>query len=99
MALSKKKSRPITVDGIEYRWIFFENSGWNDLTIQSASGKGDKLTVQIKWEPDPGDTLPYKTITPSFVEQAIKFGKVNGWSEDTQRKPFHCRYSDGSFSN
>ena len=97
MAFSKTKSRPITVEGKEYRWVFFENSGWNDLTVQSASGKGKKLTVQIKWKPNNVDPLPYLPIKPSFIAKAIKFGLENGWQPDTEGKPFRCRFSEGSF--
>lgn len=98
MALSKKKSRPITVDDIDYRWIFFENSGWNDLTIQAASGKGGKLAIQINWEKKHSDPLPYMSITPSFVEQSIKYAHANGWQPEVNGKPFKCKFRDGSFS-
>ena len=97
MAISKTKSRPITVEDNEYRWAFFENSGWNDLTVQLAIGEGKKLIVQIKWESNNVDPLPYLPVTPSFVAKAIKFGLENGWQPDTEGKPFRCRFSVGSF--
>ncbi|MGI9379152.1 MAG: hypothetical protein ACR2OW_05820 [Methyloligellaceae bacterium] len=98
MAISKSKSRPITVEGIDYRWALFENSGWNDLTVQSASGNGKKLTVQIEWNPDNVSPLPYNPVKPSFVEMAIKFGLENGWNPNIEGKPFECRFTESAFS-
>lgn len=97
MALSKKSSRPITVEGKDYRWIFFENSGWNDLTIQAASGEGEKLIVQIKWAPDDETGLPYMPVKPAFVARAIQFGLAEGWRPDERGGSFRCHFQDGAF--
>lgn len=98
MALNKKKSRLITVQGLEYRWIFFENSGWNDLTIQPASGIGSKLIIQISWDQNNSEPLPYKPVKPSFVAEAIKYGLKNGWGQNIEGKPCRAKYAHGSFS-
>jgi len=47
MALAKKSSRPISHNGKQYRFVIFGNSGWNDLTVQSAQGFGQKLSVMF----------------------------------------------------
>ena len=97
MALNKKNSRPIAVDGHDFRWSFFENSGWNDLTVQSANGTGMKLVAQFGWEAPDGSGLPYQPITPALVAQAIRFGLGNGWNPDTNGVLYECRYKNGTF--
>lgn len=98
MALSKKNSRTISVDGYVFRWIVFQNSGWNDLTIQSDEGTGRKLIVQFTWETKDGSSLPNQPITPAVVAEAIQFASKNGWDPLVNGAPFGCRYENGTFT-
>lgn len=98
MALNKKNSRPITVEGYDLRWLFFENSGWNDLTVQSANGEGGKFVAKFAWETKDGSKLPYFPITPAVVVEAVQFGLMNGWNPKANGVPFECRYKNGSFA-
>ena len=95
MSLSRKNSRNIQVDGKSYCWMFFENSGWNDLTVQSASGGGRKLSVQIPWENDGSANMPYKSVTPSMVSRAIRFALESGWNPVENGSPVVCRFHNG----
>lgn len=97
MAFSKKNSRPINVEGQSFRWVFFENSGWNDLTVQSASGSGQKLSVRFPWVNIPGSPLPYAAMTPSIVSEAISFALENGWDPEQSGGTFNCRFKQGAF--
>lgn len=99
MAFNKKNSRPIEVEGQTFRWVFFENSGWNDLTVQSANGSGQKLSVRFAWDKNEGSPLPYSAVTPSFVAEAIKFALMNGWNPTGSGKPFQCRFMNGKLLN
>ena len=47
MALSKRNSRAIEVDGTEYRWAVSGDSGFVTLVVQAAAGSGSKLEVNI----------------------------------------------------
>lgn len=97
MAISKKNSRTISVDGSEFRWVVFQNSGWNDLTVQSDSGKGKKLIVQFAWETKNGAALPNQAITPAVVAEAILFARKNGWDSNASGAPFQCKHQNGAF--
>lgn len=97
MALNKKNSRPIAVDGQDFRWSFFENSGWNDLTVQSANGAGGKLVAQFGWEAQDDSKLPYLPMTPALVAEAIIFGLGNGWNPDINGVLYECKYKNGMF--
>lgn len=98
MAISKKNSRIIEVDGCDFRWTVFQNSGWNDLTVQSDDGTGRKLIAQFAWEVRDGSSLPNHPITPAVVAEAIQFALQNGWNPKTNGAPFGCRYENGTFT-
>lgn len=89
MALNRAKSRPINIDGENYRWSFFQNSGYDDVTVQHASGKGRKLAVQI--------VEPVLSVTPALVAQSIQFALASGWRADARGPPFNVRYEDRTF--
>lgn len=52
MSLSKKKSRPITVDNTEYRWAIAPFSHHVILVVELAHAKGQKLEVKIQTDID-----------------------------------------------
>ena len=98
MALNQKKSRAIAVDDTGYRWAFFQNSGWNDVTVQSARGTGQKMTISFEWYYK-NDTQTLLSVTPAIVTQAIQFGLENGWVPSKNGKPYRCKFEDGQFLN
>lgn len=96
MALSKKKLRPITVNDQGYRWQFFENSGWNDVTIQSSDGVGPKLVVQFPWEHEGTPHISLlPPVTPSIVRSLIEQACEMGWQPQGPGKVMNVRYSRG----
>ena len=94
MALSRKKSRPITVEGDDYRWRFFENSGWNDVTVQIADGYGPKLVVQFPWEHQGTLDIPlYPPVTPTAVSLVIKQALLLGWEPRSSGQTWQMRWT------
>ena len=95
MALNRKNSRQIQVNGRAYRWTVFENSGWLDVTVQLAEGTGQKLVVQTgdfsgaTPEIDPG-----VAITPANVRDYILKAITLGWMPTASGPPFLTRWDD-----
>lgn len=100
MALSKKKSRPIVVDGQGYRWQFFENWGWNDVTIQCAEGTGPKLVIQFPWDHSPPPYISFlPPVTPSKVSELIQNAIGQGWRPLSSDKTMNMKYVDGQLEH
>ena len=49
MAVSKKKSHRIEVDGVEYRWRATGNDGWISLTVWPDGRDGPPITGNFKY--------------------------------------------------
>lgn len=112
MALPKKKSRPIAVEGRRYRWCANQRGVVGDLTItcQDERGEGVVLVVRIQ-HADPWyrlsvdgradrEALPPNELvaaTPSFVRSAIQYGLSVGWNPLLKSGQVVLRYQDGSF--
>lgn len=96
MAIAKKNSRSISNLGVEYRYTVFGNSGWNDLTIQHATGAGQKLIVQFPAIKKTTDTTK-NVITPRLVIDAIKAGLDLGWTSLQNAPPMRLKYRDAKF--
>lgn len=70
----------------------FQNSGWNDVTIQSADGVGAKLVVQFTWNES---ITPYLLpITPSVISQVIEQALAQGWQPDGEKERWHMRWCE-----
>lgn len=93
MALSKKKSRPITVDGQDFRWQFYEDSGFSSVTVQFASGSGQKLVVQI-----PGPAHIHDPVTPAIVEHLIVSSMKLGWRPMQNGQTFNTVWEGSSLT-
>jgi len=96
MTLSKKKSRLISVDHVQYRRQFFENIGWNDISIQIAERVGTKLVIQCPWE---HNGAPYISllppITPNIVRHWIESALELGWQPAALGKTWQQRCDNG----
>jgi len=90
MALSKRHSRKITVDKADYRWTAKEINYYLDVTIQSASGKGQKISISIglMWTSDPAykDLQRHESITPVLVKDLIVSAIRLGWKPENNGK-------------
>ena len=95
LAFCKKKSRAIKVDGEAFRWVFQEDQGCNAVTVQIATGKGAKLSVQFAWHARDTNQCGvlewYEIITPKLVAGAIRRAKNNCWQPEISGPPFNLR--------
>tara|TARA_B110000967_G_scaffold208492_1_gene260913 strand:+ start:2828 stop:3184 length:357 start_codon:yes stop_codon:yes gene_type:complete len=111
MALPKKKSRPITVDSMDFRYSISTSKiddDWNfrlNLTIQIASGEGsilkvDGIVTRDVWldfsELGKYEKEDYPVFRPSDISRVIKSGLKNGWIPKEKGKP-HLLKLDNSF--
>jgi hypothetical protein len=106
MAIAKKNSRGITVNGQKYRWMFHEDSGYNTVTVQSDIGRGCKLVANIAWYDfkdlifDDSGSLQgeaYDRVTPSFVAYVIRCAIDLGWVPYASGKAFQVKYEKDVF--
>ena len=86
MALAKKGTRLIRVDGRTYRWAVSRASGHVTLVVEVSTKPGQRLVVSIPY--DPGKVTPVagtevldeKNIAPpALVRRAIAAGLSRGW--------------------
>lgn len=105
MALVKKGSRRIVVDGVTYRWrvrhkpTYSQGNGWTPLTVavEDATTPGTTLVVQTD-RPHLGNWLhlPTKPVLPAEVAQAIRTALTRGWTPLASGAPFRLDLSRGS---
>ncbi|MEV0192195.1 hypothetical protein AB0I39_27105 [Kitasatospora purpeofusca] len=105
MALVKKGSRRIVVDGVTYRWrvrhkpTYCQGNGWTPLTfaVEDATTPGTALVVQAG-RPHPGNwfALPTQPVLPADVAQAIRTALARGWTPLASGSPFRLELSNGS---
>ena len=92
MALAKKDSRVIRVNGIDYRWALSPDSGYSVLVAQHAEANGSKLTIYIR--PDAGEANPtaitQTPVTPSLVAGLIQQALQLGWPSTERTLDFVC---------
>jgi hypothetical protein len=101
MALPKKGTRRIHVDGHDYRWIVSPNDGWMDLVVERYRNPAQRLVVQISYgyrrDEDSNccefvDRTGKKVeITPALVERAIRSGLAEGWVPSGRGKEIRVR--------
>lgn len=108
MALVKKGSRHITVDGTRYRWrlrgrpTYSQSLAWSPLTyaVELADSPGRTLVVTTS-QPHPSNWLiaSATAVVPSAVADAIRTARAAGWVPDRPGSPFHLDQSDGFTSS
>lgn len=90
MALSKKNSRSITVDGTTYRWAFSMDSGYATVVVQHGAGTGQRLEAQTgQWYPG-----EQRTVSPATVSRLITFAQEQGWDPTSSGPPMRLRDID-----
>jgi len=87
VALRRSSSRSITVDGEHYRWTFADNLDVWNVTIQQASGAGQKLVINF----DPLNSPPTE-ITPSIVARGIRLALGAGWTPSSRGAPLRAKF-------
>jgi hypothetical protein len=104
MAIPKKSSRPIHVDGIQYRWrIRHQPTYVQALTqftlsfaVELAEDPGAKLVVimpQVRPDNWFNDPTP-EAVLPSHVEKLIRQALKLGWQPDFPGSPFEMNLSN-----
>ncbi len=111
MALPKKKSRLLTVNNDEFRYVISTgkyNENWEfnlNITVQLATGEGAKLKVEGLvtrdfWLDFPNDVTSkedYPVLTPKDISIIIKNGLKQGWKPSEKGASFIIRL-DNSFA-
>ncbi|QIP82779.1 hypothetical protein GLX30_00280 [Streptomyces sp. Tu 2975] len=104
MALARKGSRRITVDGAAYRWrlrgrpTYDQGMVWSPLTyaVEIADGPGTTLVVTTD-QPHPGNWLGRTAapLLPSHVADSIRTARADGWTPGGPGSPFRLDRSQG----
>ncbi len=100
MALPKKGSRKIIVDGYQYSWIASGNDDWIGLIICSANVPGQKLLAQFdyhsfRFTTENSTHLKQDlSITPFIVRQVIHYGINSGWIPERRASELHLGFLD-----
>ena len=97
MALARKGSRQIVVDGVTYRWrirrkpSYSQGNGWTPLTfaVEDATAPGTTLVVRTG-HPHPRNWLglPARPVPPADVMRAIRTARSHGWTPAASGSPF-----------
>lgn len=87
MALSRRSSREILLDGVSYRWAVSIDSGFGVVVIQHGSGSGQRLEAQISpW--NHGDD---RSVTPRGIATLVSYGLSHGWDPETSGPPLQLK--------
>ncbi|MEV8015870.1 hypothetical protein AB0O76_05850 [Streptomyces sp. NPDC086554] len=107
MALVKKGSRNIAVDGVPYRWTlrrkptYSQALVWSPLTyaVELADSPGSTLVVTTN-QPHPSNWViePVSAVAPYAVADAVRTALINGWIPEKPGSPFQLDQSDGFVS-
>ena len=96
MAISKKYSRRIVVDGVEYRWKIaprpsdpeFDYAGSMVASVQLAENAGQVLFVSCGLRKGNILSRPGAIVTPRRIAAAIRNALVAGWQPSKRGQPF-----------
>jgi hypothetical protein len=105
MAVGRKGSREILVDGVAYRWrlrrrpTYGQRLAWSPCTyaVERTDQPGSVLVVKTN-HPHPSNwvgAMP-KAVLPSGVARAIRLGLQRGWTPVCPGSPFPLDLSEGS---
>ncbi|MFI1376940.1 hypothetical protein ACH4UY_33690 [Streptomyces longwoodensis] len=108
MALVRKGSRRIVVDGTAYRWrlrgrpTYFQGLAWSPCTfaVEHADTPGIKLVVTTD-QPHPGNWIGREAepVLPSRVAVAVRLALREGWTSTAQGFAFHLGLGEGHFAS
>lgn len=106
MALNKKGSRRITVDGIEYRWrirrkpSYTQGLCWAPMTyaVEAVSGsQSDTILIVTSGQAHPSNWVGVETepIRPAHVAASIREARGQGWDPTRGGSSFRLDRSTG----
>jgi hypothetical protein len=101
MAISKKYSRRIVVDGIAYRWrvppeVEYDQTGHDGLVIVNVwleEGAGQTLRLLGSSHPMRNAAEPASVITPQRVAAGIRAALLAGWQPTGPNGTFRLELS------
>ena len=97
MAIPKKGSRPISVEGNEYRWLvrrkptYSQANGWTPMTlaVSSANSRSSTLVATLDTNrPDAWVASGDVAVNPRNVSAIIRRALAAGWNPAEPGKPF-----------
>jgi hypothetical protein len=96
MALAKRTSRTITVDGAEYRWAVSPDSGYMWLIVERAHMPGQRVQASFDYHDvvQPEGHIRHitgqrRSVSPGVVRAVVRHALANGWrAEKGGLKPF-----------
>lgn len=101
MAIPKKGSRLITINGDHYRWrirhkpTYFQGNEWTNLTlaVEKADNPGTTLVIKMP-QPHPKSWSNKEPVAvlPSNVKTSIEKALALGWQPSTPGSPFEFTY-------
>jgi hypothetical protein len=104
VSLSKKNSRPITVNNEFFRWVISQDSGYICIVVQHNSGKGAKLDAIISHNSSllaesnaPHVTyggIEEYTVTPAVIARLISCAIDIGWQPLHPGPPLQVSWND-----
>ncbi|MCX5384725.1 hypothetical protein [Streptomyces sp. NBC_00083] len=107
MALARKGSRRITVDGVDYRWrlrrrpTYSQDMCWSPATyaVEHADAPGTTLVITTN-QPHPSSVFGQSAtpVRPSDVADTIRTARARGWMPESPGSPFHLDQSAGFVS-
>ncbi|MFI6334298.1 hypothetical protein [Streptomyces sp. NPDC050535] len=104
MALVRKGSRRIAVDGISYRWrvrgraTYGRGLAWCPLAyaVEQDETSGTTLVVTTN-QPHPSNWfgIPARAVLPAEVAATIRTARAKGWTPEKPGIPFRLDQSEG----
>ncbi|MET7574891.1 hypothetical protein ABZT04_41430 [Streptomyces sp. NPDC005492] len=104
MALVRRGSRRIVVDGTVYRWrlrgrpTYFQGLAWSpcSFAVEHADSPGTTLVVTTD-QPHPGNWIGREAepVLPSGVAEAVRHALREGWIPTASGSAFHLVQSLG----
>ncbi|MFB7272583.1 hypothetical protein [Streptomyces sp. NPDC056244] len=104
MALNKKGSRRITIDGTEYRWrirrkpSYAQGLCWTPMTyaVEAANG-GQSTLIIISGQAHPSNWVGVEAqpVLPAHVVAGIREAREQGWDPTRAGSPFRLDRSAG----
>ena len=105
MAVNRKGSRRVVVDGVAYRWSFprrpdqSQDDGWPGVgvTVWRADGSGAMLLLAFPQRFHPSGPVgpdPPRPVLPSDVAAGVRAALAAGWAADRPGAPFVLRAAE-----
>ncbi|MEV8633776.1 hypothetical protein AB0395_19165 [Streptosporangium sp. NPDC051023] len=108
MAIPKKGSRLITVDGVTYRWrirrkpTYCQANSWGPLTfaVESADGPGRVLLVALPCSrPDAWLGERAMAVRPALVAGSMRMALERGWDPRQAGSAFTLNLTEGDLTD